>query len=70
MFTGGGSVAPLTARERDIARFAAAGASNREIATRLELSIRTVENHLQRAYEKLGVTSRAELSTALSSDYS
>ncbi|MDQ6726620.1 MAG: LuxR C-terminal-related transcriptional regulator [Actinomycetota bacterium] len=39
--------------------------SNREIATRLSLSVRTVENQLQRVYGKLGVARRAELPGAL-----
>lgn len=64
----GGAAAPLTPRERDIAGLAAAGATNREIADGLELSVRTVENHLQRAYEKLGVTNRAELTKALADE--
>jgi DNA-binding CsgD family transcriptional regulator len=51
----------LTRREREIALLAADGHTNREIGERLFVSVRTVENHLQRAYEKLGVTSRAEL---------
>jgi DNA-binding CsgD family transcriptional regulator len=55
----------LTRREREIAMLAAGGCSNREISEQLYLSVRTVENHLQRAYEKLGVTSRAELTRAL-----
>jgi DNA-binding CsgD family transcriptional regulator len=57
----------LTRREREIAGLAAAGASSREIAARLVLSIRTVDNHLQSAYSKLGVTSRDELARILRS---
>jgi len=57
--------AELTRREREIAMLAADGCTNREISEQLYLSVRTVENHLQRAYEKLGVTSRAELTRAL-----
>lgn len=51
----------LTAREREIAGYAATGLSNREIADRLTVSIRTVENHLQRAYSKLGISTRSDL---------
>ncbi|MFG2606593.1 LuxR C-terminal-related transcriptional regulator [Streptomyces sp. NPDC048514] len=56
---------PLTAREREIARLAARGAANKDIADALHLSPRTVENHLQRAYTKLGVTTRGELADLL-----
>jgi DNA-binding CsgD family transcriptional regulator len=56
----------LTRREREVARLAASGASNREIADQLVVSIRTVENHLQRAYEKLGIGRRDELAAAMS----
>jgi DNA-binding CsgD family transcriptional regulator len=55
----------LTSREREIARLAANGRSNKDIAERLVLSPRTVENHLERVYTKLGITSRRELATAL-----
>jgi DNA-binding CsgD family transcriptional regulator len=55
----------LTLREREVAGLAAAGASNKEIAARLYLSARTVENHLQSAYAKLGVTGRDQLAQAL-----
>jgi DNA-binding NarL/FixJ family response regulator len=55
----------LTRREREVAGLAAAGASNKEIAARLHLSARTVENHLQNVYTKLGVTSRDQLAEAI-----
>jgi DNA-binding NarL/FixJ family response regulator len=55
----------LTARELEVAGLAAAGSSNREIAQRLEVSVRTVETQLQRVYEKLGVHRRDELPDAL-----
>lgn len=59
------SVVPLSPREREIAQLASNGLTSKEIAERLFLSARTVDNHLQNAYTKLGVTSRAELGDAL-----
>jgi DNA-binding CsgD family transcriptional regulator len=59
---------PLSAREREIVMLAARGMSSKDIADRLYLSVRTVNNHLQHAYTKLGVTSRADLAQALGSD--
>ncbi|MCW6007477.1 helix-turn-helix transcriptional regulator, partial [Micromonospora sp. CPCC 205371] len=56
---------PLTVREREVARLAAAGVASKQIAEQLFLSARTVENHLQRVYRKLGITNRSELSHAL-----
>ncbi|MFI7606768.1 LuxR C-terminal-related transcriptional regulator [Micromonospora sp. NPDC049366] len=55
----------LSEREWQVARLAAEGVTSRAIADRLFLSARTVENHLQRIYAKLGVTGRAELRAAL-----
>jgi DNA-binding CsgD family transcriptional regulator len=55
----------LTPREREVAQLAAAGLSSREIADRLVVSVRTVDNHLQRVYLKLGVSRRQDLSRAL-----
>ncbi|MCM0678559.1 LuxR C-terminal-related transcriptional regulator [Micromonospora phytophila] len=55
----------LSEREWQVARLAADGATSRAIAERLYLSARTVENHLQRIYSKLGVTGRTELRAAL-----
>jgi DNA-binding CsgD family transcriptional regulator len=60
--------APLSGREREIVMLAAKGMSSKDIADRLYLSVRTVNNHLQHAYAKLGVTSRAGLARALGSD--
>lgn len=51
----------LTARELEVAMRAVAGASNREISEALVVSVRTVEAHLGRAFTKLGVRSRVEL---------
>lgn len=53
--------APLTPREREIVAMAAAGRTNREIAGRLGVSVRTVEGHLYRASAKLGVPGRTGL---------
>ena len=59
------TVVPLTNREREIAVLAAAGHSSRVIAERLYLSVRTIDNHLSRIYDKLGVSRRVELASAL-----
>src|SRR5205085_625810 len=48
-------------REAEVARLTAAGHSNKEIATRLDLSVKTVETYRARAMEKLGLRSRADL---------
>jgi DNA-binding CsgD family transcriptional regulator len=60
--------AALTPQEQAIAALAASGLSNKQIAERLYLSHRTVENHLHRVFPKLGVTSRAALRDALSTE--
>jgi DNA-binding CsgD family transcriptional regulator/tetratricopeptide (TPR) repeat protein len=51
----------LTSRERQIARLAGRGASNRDIALDMGVSVRTVEGHLYQVFTKLGVTSRGDL---------
>ncbi|MDQ0869956.1 DNA-binding CsgD family transcriptional regulator [Arthrobacter sp. V1I9] len=55
----------LTRREQDIVGLAVQGLTDREIAQRLMVSVRTVEGHLYRTYVKLGVRSRDELESAL-----
>jgi DNA-binding CsgD family transcriptional regulator len=59
------TIVPLTRREREVAVLASRGETSKEIAGRLHLSIRTVDNHLQNAYAKLGVSRRADLAAAL-----
>jgi DNA-binding CsgD family transcriptional regulator len=56
----------LTTRERQVATLAAEGLSNREIAKRLVVTVKTVEFHLKHSYRKLGVGSRHSLREVLS----
>lgn len=56
----------LSPREREVAELAGNGLTNREIATTLHLSPRTVEQHVARAMRKLGTVTRQELGTAFS----
>ena len=55
----------LSVRERQIATLAADGQTSQQIADRLVLSVRTVDNHLQHVYTKLGVSSRQDLAGLL-----
>src|SRR4029079_3741255 len=52
---------PTTDREREIANLVAAGLTNREVADRLGLSVRTVDGHLYRIFAKLGIEDRDQL---------
>jgi DNA-binding NarL/FixJ family response regulator len=52
---------PLTDREREIISLIADGLSNRDVAERLTVSIRTVESHIYRAMSKTGTAGREEL---------
>jgi DNA-binding CsgD family transcriptional regulator len=65
MFSG---LESLTASEHRVASRAAEGMSNREIAQELFVTIKTVENHLGRAYSKLDISGREELAVALQGD--
>nr|WP_245873870.1 LuxR family transcriptional regulator [Streptomyces phaeoluteigriseus] len=65
LLASGGPADLLTARETQIAVAAATGRTSKEIAIDMEVSVRTVDNHLARVYEKLGVKRRTELAAAL-----
>ena len=51
----------LTGREREVAALLARGLRNRPIAEQLDISEKTVKNHVQRVLDKLGAHSRAEV---------
>jgi DNA-binding CsgD family transcriptional regulator len=56
----------LTAGELRVARLAADGLTNREIAQALFITTKTAKAHLGRVYRKLGITRRGQLAIALS----
>ena len=56
--------ASLTPAELDVARLVAEGLANKDIATRLFVSPRTVHSHLSHIYSKLGMSSRVQLAQA------
>lgn len=56
-----GAGVSLSVREREVLRQVVDGASNDEIGGRLGISSRTVESHLRRLFERVGVASRTEL---------
>lgn len=58
-----GAVLDLSPRELDVARLVARGLTNAEIGQVLGITRATVATHLQRAYERLGLASRAELAS-------
>ncbi|BBY57127.1 helix-turn-helix domain-containing protein [Mycolicibacterium sarraceniae] len=52
---------PLSGREREIANLVASGLTNRQIAERLVVSVRTVEGHLYLVFKQLGINERERL---------
>jgi DNA-binding NarL/FixJ family response regulator len=66
MTSGARGADSLTPQELQIARLAASGLTNKQIAERLYLSPRTVGGHLYQIFPKLGITTRAALRDALS----
>jgi DNA-binding NarL/FixJ family response regulator len=54
-------LAALTPREREIVRLIVGGASNKQVASALDISERTVKGHLSNVFQKLGVTDRLKL---------
>ena len=60
-----GGIDSLTGREREVAELIGTHSTNREIATELFLSLKTVESHIRNIFNKLGVTSRAEIARVL-----
>ncbi|MFI5815584.1 LuxR C-terminal-related transcriptional regulator [Streptomyces sp. NPDC051643] len=57
---------PLSTREREIAMLIGPGLTNKQIAARMNISVKTVETHLGRIFKKLGVKSRAQVVFLLS----
>lgn len=55
----------LSQREVSVAQLARTGRSNREIADQLRLTVRTVEHHLSRVYQKLRIAGRTDLAFAI-----
>jgi DNA-binding CsgD family transcriptional regulator len=62
LLTGPGALTPA---EHRVAALAAAGHSNRDIAERLYITLRTVETHLTHAFQKLDITTRSQLPAAM-----
>ena len=55
----------MTERQREIVELAVAGMSNKDIATKLFMSVRSVEGHLYRACQRVGANSREELAVII-----
>jgi DNA-binding NarL/FixJ family response regulator len=63
--TGEAGLAALSHREREVAGLVADGLTNREIGSRLYLSEKTIETHLTRVFQKLGLRSRTQVAAAV-----
>ncbi|OUS95063.1 LuxR C-terminal-related transcriptional regulator [Rhodococcus sp. NCIMB 12038] len=59
---------PLTGRQREVITLAAQGLSNKQIAEKMTLSVRTVEGHLHRAAQRTGVSGRGDLGAIITGD--
>jgi DNA-binding NarL/FixJ family response regulator len=57
----GQTLSELSERETEVLRLIAWGYSNKEIATRLDLSVKTIESHKANAMKKLGMSSRIDI---------
>ena len=66
---GRGRGAGLSERETQVADLVAQGLSNAEVAARLFVSPRTVTTHLERIYRRLGISSRAELTSIVRNQF-
>jgi len=60
-----GGADQLTARERELVSLVAAGHSNKDIARRMSISVKTVKTHLTSIFRKLGLSTRLELAVAV-----
>jgi DNA-binding NarL/FixJ family response regulator len=58
----------LTDRQAEVLRLLSKGYTNLEIAARLQISVHTVERHLQNAYPKVGVRNRADAAACMARD--
>ncbi|MGH1554853.1 response regulator transcription factor [Streptomyces sp. L7] len=56
----------MSRREREIALLVGPGLTNQEIATRLNLSVKTVETYMGRIFKKMGAKSRAHVAFLMS----
>ncbi|MFD9304944.1 LuxR C-terminal-related transcriptional regulator [Streptomyces sp. NPDC060048] len=61
----GGLLSELSSRELEIASLVGEGTTNQKIATRLEISVKTVETYMSRIFKKLGVNSRSQVARAI-----
>ena len=57
----GAGLSLLSPREREVFEYLAAGHTNREIADRISVGVKSVETYRARVFEKLGIKTRAEL---------